>query len=91
MFIENYHFVNKKLDSDFLNKIKNRKIWCAASTHPTEEMLCAMSHAKIKESYNKPIAIQIRLDYYIDEDGEQIPQTQLHNYQIQEQEEGFKF
>jgi len=30
--------LNNKLDSDFLNKIKNRKIWCGASTHPTEEI-----------------------------------------------------
>ena len=51
--------LNKKLDSDFLNKIKNRKIWCAASTHPTEEMLCAMSHVKIKESYNNILTIII--------------------------------
>ena len=51
--------LNKKLDPDFLNKIKNRKIWCAASTHPTEEMLCAMSHLKIKESYNNILTIII--------------------------------
>jgi len=51
--------LNKKLDSDFFNKIKNRKIWCAASTHPTEEMLCAMSHVKIKESYNNILTIII--------------------------------
>jgi len=51
--------LNKKLDSDFLNKIKNRKIWCAASTHPTEEKLCAMSHVKIKESYNNILTIII--------------------------------
>ena len=54
--VYDYHNIktdlNNKLDSDFLNKIKNRKIWCAASTHPTEEMLCAMSHVKIKENYN---------------------------------------
>ena len=51
--------MNKKLDSDFLNKIKNRKIWCAASTHPTEEILCAKSHLKIKESYNNILTIII--------------------------------
>ena len=51
--------LNKKLDSDFLNKIKNRKIWCAASTHPTEEILCAKSHLKIKESYNNILTIII--------------------------------
>ena len=51
--------LNKKLDSDFFNKIKNRKIWCAASTHPTEEILCAKSHLKIKESYNNILTIII--------------------------------
>jgi len=51
--------LNNKLDSAFLNKIKNRKIWCAASTHPTEEILCAKSHLKIKESYNNILTIII--------------------------------
>ena len=48
-----------KLDSDFLNKIKNRKVWCGASTHPTEEILCANSHLKIKEKYNNIFTIII--------------------------------
>ena len=51
--------LNKKLDSTFLNKIKNKKIWCAASTHATEEMLCAVSHLKIKENYNDILTIII--------------------------------
>jgi len=51
--------LNKELNPDFLNKIKNRKIWCAASTHPTEEILCAKSHIKIKESYNNILTIII--------------------------------
>lgn len=51
--------LNKKLDPNFFNKIKNRKIWCAASTHPTEEILCARSHLKIKESYNNILTIII--------------------------------
>ena len=51
--------LSKKLDSDFLNKIKNRKVWCAASTHPTEEVLCAKSHLKIKENYNNIFTIII--------------------------------
>ena len=51
--------LNKKLDSTFLNKIKNRKIWCAASTHTTEEMLCAISHLKIKGNYNNILTIII--------------------------------
>ena len=51
--------LNNKLDSDFLNKIKNRKIWCGASTHPTEEILCAKSHLKIKKKYNNILTIII--------------------------------
>ncbi len=50
---------NKKLDQNFLNKIENRKIWCAASTHPTEEALCAKAHLKIKESYSNILTIII--------------------------------
>ena len=51
--------LNNKLDPFFLNKIKNRKIWCAASTHPTEEILCAKSHLKIKKNYNNILTIII--------------------------------
>jgi len=51
--------LNNKLDSDFLNKIENRKIWCGASTHPTEEILCAKSHLKIKKKYNNILTIII--------------------------------
>ena len=51
--------LNNKLDSDFLNKIANRKIWCSASTHPTEEILCAKSHLKIKKKYNNILTILI--------------------------------
>jgi len=51
--------LNNKLDVPFLNKIKNRKIWCAASTHPTEEILCAKSHLKIKKKYNNILTIII--------------------------------
>jgi len=50
---------NDKLDLSFLNKIKNRKIWCAASTHPSEEILCAESHLKIKKNYNNVLTIII--------------------------------
>ena len=49
----------KKLDLNFLNKIKNRKVWCAASTHPSEEIICAEAHLKIKENYNNILTIII--------------------------------
>ena len=50
---------SNKLDLSLSNKIKNRKIWCAASTHPTEEILCAKSHLKIKKNYNNVLTIII--------------------------------
>jgi len=50
---------NNKLDSNFLNKIKNRKIWCAASTHPNEELFCAKTHKEIKKTFKNILTIII--------------------------------
>ena len=49
----------KEINIDFLNKIKNRNVWCAASTHPTEEIICAKAHLKIKENYKNVFTIII--------------------------------
>jgi len=51
--------LNNKLDPFLLSKIKNRKIWCAASTHPTEEILCAKTHLKVKKIYSNVLTIII--------------------------------
>jgi len=51
--------LNNKLDSFFLNKIENRKIWCAASTHQDEEIICGKSHLNIKKKYNNVLTIII--------------------------------
>jgi 3-deoxy-D-manno-octulosonic-acid transferase len=58
-FSQTKNNLSNKLDPSLLNKIKNRKIWCAASTHPTEEILCAKSHLKIKKNYNNVLTIII--------------------------------
>ena len=50
---------NNKFEENFLDKIKNRKIWCAASTHSPEEILCATTHLKIKKKYNNILTIII--------------------------------
>ena len=50
---------NNKLDSVFADKIKNRKIWCAASTHPSEEIFCAKTHLKLKEIHDNILTIII--------------------------------
>ena len=48
-----------KLNSDLLSKIKNRKIWCAASTHPSEELFCAKTHSIIKKKHQNILTIII--------------------------------
>ena len=50
---------NKKLDPVLLDKIKNRKIWCATSTHPSEETFCAKTHLNLKKTYNNILTIII--------------------------------
>jgi len=50
---------NIHLDPSLLEKIKNRVIWCAASTHPSEEIFCAEAHLIIKKKYNNVLTIII--------------------------------
>ena len=45
------------LDSLFLNKIKKKKIWCAASTRPSEEIFCAKTHLKVKKTHENVLTI----------------------------------
>ena len=46
-----------KLNSNYLSKIVNRKIWCAASTHPSEEIFCARTHLMLKKTYANVLTI----------------------------------
>ena len=48
-----------KLDHNILNKIKNRKIWVAASTHNTEEIFCAKTHLRLKKNHSNILTIII--------------------------------
>ena len=50
---------NNQIDELFLEKLKNRKIWCAASTHPTEEIFCAETHLDVKKSYKDVLTVII--------------------------------
>jgi len=43
----------------FVDKIKNKKIWCASSTHKSEEIFCAYTHLKLKENYKDILTIII--------------------------------
>lgn len=46
-----------KKNKKTIHNLKNRKIWCAASTHPGEEIFCIKVHKKIKQSHNKILTI----------------------------------
>ena len=50
---------SKKFDNKQLNLSDEKKIWCAVSTHPGEEMFCANVHSIIKKSESNILTIII--------------------------------
>ena len=52
---EKKNYVNNNLKKIF----KSKKIWCAASTHNTEEKICATVHQKLKNKYKNLLTIII--------------------------------
>jgi 3-deoxy-D-manno-octulosonic-acid transferase len=63
--IGNLKFVNNdqdeliKLDEDLLKNLRNRKIWCASSTHSGEEIICSKVHLYLKKKYKNLLTIII--------------------------------
>ena len=61
----NLKFTKTKLKSDnysnknLKEKLENRKIWCAASTHSPEELFCSKTHLELKKIYNNILTIII--------------------------------
>ena len=51
----NKNYLNKKLKKFLLTK----KIWCASSTHPGEELICANVHKKLKVKHKNLLTILI--------------------------------
>jgi len=49
------HIINKKLKKIFFSK----KIWCASSTHFTEENFCGLIHKELKKKYKNLLTIII--------------------------------
>ncbi len=47
------------LEKSLLDKIKNRKIWCSASTHNSEEIFSAKAHLLLKKKYANILTIII--------------------------------
>ena len=71
-FSENKKQKNNNFDNKSKKIFKSKKIWCAASTHNTEEKICALAHKKLKNKYNNLVTIIIprhiqRTDYIINE------------------------
>ena len=51
-FINNEQDKLIKLDATLLKNLKNRKIWCASSTHLGEEIICSKVHLSLKKKYS---------------------------------------
>ena len=58
-FTESKNDTTKNLNKFFIKQIKNRKIWCASSTHAGEELICAKVHLKLKKKYKNLLTIII--------------------------------
>ena len=63
-FYGNLKFSQSENESIFLKKgvqklIKARKVWCASSTHETEEKLCGLIHKELKKKYKNLLTIII--------------------------------
>jgi len=48
-----------KLDKTLLKNLNLKKIWCASSTHPGEEIICANTHLNLKKKYKNLLTIII--------------------------------
>ena len=49
----------KKLTKKKKKFFKSRKLWCASSTHNSEEKICALAHKKLKSKHKKLLTIII--------------------------------
>ncbi len=58
-FAGNVENTNNSLNPLLINKISNRKVWCAVSTHKNEEILCGKAHLKVKKIYDNVLTIII--------------------------------
>ena len=48
-----------KLDKTLQKNLNLKKIWCASSTHPGEEIICANTHIRLKKKYKNLLTIII--------------------------------
>ena len=58
-FSETQKVTNVEFDKNTKKFFKSKKIWCASSTHESEEILCGLSHKKINKIYDNLLTIII--------------------------------
>lgn len=63
-FLGNLKFSQNNFNTNSMSNgvkkfLKNKKKWCASSTHPGEELICAQIHKKLKMKYRNLITIII--------------------------------
>ena len=76
-FIGNLKFSQREKNQDYLDHhlkkfFLTKKIWCASSTHKTEEKICGLTHKKLKKKYKNLLTIIIprhieRTDHIVNE------------------------
>ena len=83
--IGNLKFVNNeqnefiKLEKTLLKNLNFKKIWCASSTHPGEEVICSNVHKSLKKKYKNLLTIIIpRHIHRINEVVEEIKSLNLN-------------
>ena len=58
-FSESAHDFKKLIDQKLKKFLKDKKYWCATSTHEGEELICANVHIKLKKKFSNLITIII--------------------------------
>mgnify|MGYP006093632887 CR=1 FL=1 len=58
-FINNKQNNSIKLNKNLLKNLGSRKVWCASSTHPGEEVICSRIHLNLKKKYKNLLTIII--------------------------------
>ena len=48
-----------KFDTELKKFIRSKKVWCASSTHKTEEVFCGLVHKELKKKYSNLLTIII--------------------------------
>ena len=68
-----------KLNKTLLKNLRNRKIWCASSTHSGEEVICSKVHLNLKKKYKNLLTIIIpRHIHRVNEIAQEIKDLKLN-------------